>query len=115
MMGPPTTKPVGTPVDEALAHAQFHARTGVSEIGSTVIRSGFKDSGHFWDCVVTDGREWHYIRVLGPGLEPFASFSSEDIESGIDRFAATLPSEGRLRALLNANPLHIDSSGEISD
>jgi hypothetical protein len=65
-MDPATTKPVGTPVDDALAHAQFHARTGVSGIGSTVIRSGYKDSGHFWDCVVTDGRQWHYIRVLGP-------------------------------------------------
>jgi hypothetical protein len=43
----------------------------VSGIGSTVIRSGYKDSGHFWDCVVTDGREWHYIRVLGPDLGQF--------------------------------------------
>jgi hypothetical protein len=114
-MVPPTLKQLGTPVDEALAHAEFHARAGVSGIGSAVVRSEYEDGGHFWDCVVTDGREWHYIRVLGPDLGPFPSFSSEDIESGIDRFAATLPSEARLRALLNANPLHVDRDGEISD
>ncbi len=108
-------KPVGTPVAESLAHAEFHARVGVSGLGSTVVRSGYEAGGPFWDCVVTDGREWHYIRVLGPDLGPFPPLSTEDIESGIDRFAATLPSAVRLRALLNANPLHIDRNGEISD
>ena len=108
-------KPVGTPVDDSLEHARFHLRVGASGIGSSVVRSGYGDGGHFWDCVVTDGREWHYVRVLGPDLGPFPPLSNEDIESGIGRFAATLPAAGRLRALLNANPLHIARSGEISD
>ena len=114
-MDPPTPKQVGTPVDEALAHAEFHAREGVSGIGSAVVRSGHEAGGHFWDCVVTDGRQWHYIRVIGPDLGPFAALSNEDIEAGIDRFAATLPPADRMRALLNANPLHVDRDGQISD
>lgn len=114
-MDAPAPKPVGTPVAESLAHAGFHARIGASGIGSAVVRSRYEDRGHRWDCVVTDAQEWHYIRVLGPALGPFPPLSTEDIESGIDRFAATLPSADRLRALLNANPLHIDRNGEISD
>jgi hypothetical protein len=114
-MDPPTPKQVGIPVDEALAHGEFQARAGVSGIGSAVVRSGYEAGGHFWDCVVTDGRQWHYIRVLGPDLGPFAALSNEDIEAGIDRFAATLPPANRMRALLNANLLHVDRDGEISD
>jgi hypothetical protein len=47
------------------------------------------------------------------GVHP--DISSQAVERGIERFAATLPAEGRLRALLNANPLHIDSAGVVRD
>jgi hypothetical protein len=40
---------------------------------------------------------------------------NEDIVAEIDRSAARLPSADRMRALLNANPLHVDRDGEISD
>ncbi len=110
-----TPNSAGTTVEEYLAHARFHAGVSASGIGAAVVRSGIKDEVHFWDCVVTDGREWHYIRVLGPDRGPFPSMSNDDIEAAIDRFAATLPTEYRLRALLNANPLHLHRTGEITD
>jgi hypothetical protein len=80
-----------------------------------VVRSGFEHGHHVWDCVVTDAREWHYVRVLGRDLGAFPNLPTEDVERGIERFAAKLPTEYRLRALLNANPLHIDSHGEVTD
>jgi hypothetical protein len=33
----------------------------------------------------------------------------------IQRFAATLPAQDRIRHLLNANPLHVDREGNVSD
>jgi hypothetical protein len=68
-----------------------------------------------WDCIVTDGRESHYIRVLGPGLGQFPDISVDDIESGVERFAGTLPVQNRLYNLLNANPLHINANRNVSD
>jgi hypothetical protein len=89
--------PAGTTVDEYPAHAGFHAgfHAGVSTsaFGAAVVR----------------------VRVLGPDLGPFPSMPNEDIERAIDRFAATVPTEYRLRALLNANPLHLHRTGEITD
>jgi hypothetical protein len=52
---------------------------------------------------------------IGAGLPPFPNISSEQVEQGIERFAATLPARDRLRHLLNANPLHIDRDGTVSD
>ena len=68
-----------------------------------------------WTCIVTDGREWHYVRVIGVNLPPFPNISLEQVEKGIERFAAMLPAQDRLRHLLNANPLHIDRDGTVSD
>ena len=34
-------------------------------IGAAVVRSTSNESEHVWEAIVTDGREWHYIRVLG--------------------------------------------------
>jgi hypothetical protein len=68
-----------------------------------------------WECIVTDGREWHYIRVLGSGVGPFPDISLEAIESGIERFAGTLPAQNRLYNLLNANPLHLNRDRGVSD
>ena len=51
----------------------------------------------------------------GPIWGRGASLSTEDIERGIERFAATLPAERRLRQLLNASPLHIGRDGKVRD
>ena len=104
-----------SPVGEFLKHAELHAERSRSGIGAAVTRSTFENGERIWDCVVTDGREWHYIRVLGDGVGPFPDVSSEDMEDAIDRFAATLPAGYRLRHLLNANPLHLERDGEVHD
>ena len=101
--------------DDLRAHATFEARRSPSGIGAAVARSGYDDGGHFWECIVSDGEEWHFIRVLGVELGPSTDLTSEDIEHGIEGFAATLPDSYRLRVLLNTNPLHVDRSGTVSD
>ena len=103
------------PIDEYLAHAEFHARENPTRIGAAVVRSEYKDGGRIWDCVVSDGGEWRYIRVESTELRPFPNISTEDIEEGIIRFAATLPTRDRIRHLVNANPLHVDRDGEVAD
>ena len=102
-----------TPVQEHLAHARLHARESPTGIGAAAISSAIDGGDHAWECVVTDGREWHYVR--GTGVGPFPNLSTEDVEEGIERFAATLPAQDRIRHLLNANPLHIDREGNVSD
>jgi hypothetical protein len=104
-----------TPVKDFRAHAEFHARESQSGIGAAVIHSASGNGEHVWECIVTDGHEWHYVRIVGIGLGPFPSISTEDVEQGIERFAATLPARDRIRHLLNANPLHIDIDGTVSD
>jgi hypothetical protein len=104
-----------TPIQEDLAHARFHARESATGIGAAVVSSEIEGRERSWECVVTDGREWHYVRVLGAGVGPFPNISAEDVEQGIERFAATLPAQDRLRHLLNANPLHIDRDGNVTD
>jgi hypothetical protein len=97
------------------AHAAFRARRSETGIGAALVRSTSDEREHVWDCIVTDGREWHYIRVLGSGLGRFRDISVEDIECGIERFAGTLPAQNRIYNLLNANPLHIDRNRNVSD
>ena len=80
-----------------------------------MVSSKYEDGKRIWDCVVSDGGEWHYIRVESTELGPFPNISSEDVEEGIIRFAATLPAPNRIRHLLNANPLHVDRDGAVSD
>jgi hypothetical protein len=104
-----------SPAELYRAHAMVRARDSASGIGAAVVRSAFEDEGHVWDCVVTDGDEWHYIRVVGPDVGPFRNFPSEEVESAVERFAAALPAKARIRHLLNANPLHIDHDGNVSD
>jgi|HubBroStandDraft_6_1064221.scaffolds.fasta_scaffold1492012_2 hypothetical protein len=100
--------------DDLRAHAVFEARRSASGIGAAVARSGYSDGRHFWECIVSDGEEWHFIRVVGLDLGASPDLTPEDIERGIERFAATLPESYRLRTLLNANPLHADRRGTIS-
>ena len=85
------------PAKDYRAHAEFHARESPTGIGAAVVHSTFEDGAHVWDCIVTDGNEWHYVRVLGPDLGPFPNISAEDVEHGIERFAATLPARDRIR------------------
>jgi hypothetical protein len=106
---------VRSPAMDYLAHAEFHARESPAGIGAAVTASRFENGQHIWDAIVTDGHEWHYIRVLGPDLGAYPQLASEDIEQSIERFAATLPEKYRLRHLLNANPLHVDRNGTVQD
>jgi len=95
--------------------AAFAARQSPSGIGAAVARSGYSEAGHFWECIVTDGNEWHFVEVIGVDLSPSPDLSTEDIKHGIERFAATLPEAHRLHTLLEANPLHVDRSGAVTD
>ena len=79
------------------------------------MRTTWEHGQPVWDCVVSDDREWHYVRVIGTNLGPFPNLSSEDVEEGIMRFAEELPATYRIRHLLNRNPLHIDSTGTVTD
>lgn len=101
--------------EDSLEHAGFHLREDGAGIGVAVARSICKHGERVWDCVVRDAREWHYIRVIGSDLGSFSSISTEDVEQGIERFAAILPRENRLSSLVNANPLHIDRNGTVHD
>jgi hypothetical protein len=96
-------------------HAEDRLGASPGGIGAAAVYSGFQHGEHVWDCIVTDGSEWHYIRVLGSDLGPYPDLSAEDVEQGVERFAATLPSEYRIRHVLNANPLHIDRQGNVRD
>lgn len=104
-----------TSAEQYRAHAAFRARRNGTGIGAAQVRSTSDESEHVWECIITDGREWHYIRVLGSGLGQFPDISVAEIESGIERFAGTLPAQNRLYNLLNANPLHIDRNRNVSD
>jgi hypothetical protein len=101
--------------EEVREHAEFNARRSASGIGAAVVRAEYRNGQHVWECVVTDVREWHYIEVIGTDLSGFEELESDDIEHGIDRFAGTLSSDYRLQALMNANPLHIDRTGHVTD
>jgi hypothetical protein len=103
------------PAEEYRAHAEDRLAASPSGIGAAATYSGFRDGAHIWECIVTDGRESHYVLVVGSDLGPYPDLSAEDVEQGIERFAATLPSEYRIRQLLNANPLHIDGHGNVED
>jgi hypothetical protein len=101
--------------EELRAHAAFRAQQSASGIGAAVARFSRGDGDHYWECIVGDGGEWHFVRVIGAGLGAFPDLAPEDIERGIERYAATLPESYRLGALVNANPLHVDGNGTVSD
>jgi hypothetical protein len=98
---------------ELREHAAFAAQRSPGGIGAAVERSGYSDGEHFWECIISDGKQWHFIRVLGVDLPPAPGVGTEDIEHGIEAFAGTLPESNRVDALLNANPLHVDRSGTV--
>jgi hypothetical protein len=115
MVGNNPSDPAPPPADESRARAEDRIGASPGGIGAAAVYSGFQDEQHVWECIVTDGREWHYIRVVGSDLGPFPDLSAEDVEQGVERFAATLQPEYRIRQLLNANPLHIDRHGNVED
>ena len=104
-----------SPAKDFRAHADFHARESPTGIGAAVIESSADADEHVWECIVSDGHEWHHVRVVGVDLPPFPNISTEQVEEGIERFAATLPARDRIRHLLNANPPHVDIDGTVSD
>jgi hypothetical protein len=106
--------PTGS-AEEHLDHLAFRARFSDTGIGAAVVTAKYKAGHRSWDCIAGDRDEWHYLQVIGVDLGPFAGLPPEDIEDGIERFAATLPAEYRLRRLINFNPLHIDRHGTVGD
>jgi hypothetical protein len=100
--------------DDLREQAAFAAGRSPSGIGAAVTHSGYSNGEHFWEVIVSDGRQWQFIRVLGADLGPTPDLAGEDIAQGIEAFAATLPQSDRLYALLNANPLHVNRSGAVS-
>ncbi len=101
--------------DDLRSHAAFKAQRSPSGIGAAVARSGYSNGEHTWECIISDGSQWHFIEVVGVDLGPTTGLATEDVEQGIEAFAATLPQSSRLDALLSANPLHVDRSGTVTD
>lgn len=101
--------------DDVRSHAAFEAQRSPSGIGAAVARSGYSNGEHTWECIISDGSQWHFIEVVGVDLGPTTGLATEDVEQGIEAFAATLPDSSRLDALLSANPLHVDRSGTVTD
>lgn len=101
--------------DDLRSHAAFEAKRSPSGIGAAVARSGYSNGEHTWECIISDGEQWHFIQVLGVDVGPAAGLATDDVEQGIQAFAATLPQPSRLDALLSANPLHVDRSGTVTD
>jgi hypothetical protein len=103
------------PAEEHLDHLAFRAGFSDTGIGAAVVSTEYRAGHRSWECIVGDPDEWHYVQVIGVDLGPFAGLPPEDIEDGIERFAATLPAAYRLRRLINLNPLHIDRHGTVRD
>ena len=101
--------------EKHLDHLAFRARFSNAAIGAAVVTARYEARHRSWDCIAGDRYEWHYLRVIGVDLGPFAGLPPEDIEDGIERFAATLPAEDRLHQLINFSPLHIDRHGTVDD
>src|ERR1700761_7373532 len=98
------------PAEEHLDHLAVRAR-----LGAAVVTAKYEAGHRNWDCIAGDPDEWHYLQVIGVDLGPFSGLPPEDIEDGIERFGATLPTGDRLHQLINFSPLHIDRHGTVGD
>jgi hypothetical protein len=98
-----------------LTEAKSRASRSGSGIGASVVSAAFDDRGHVRECIVTDGREWHYVEVIGADASLSADVPPEVIETAVERFAETLPEDYRLGGVVNANPLHLTRAGEVVD
>jgi hypothetical protein len=94
-----------------LTAAKARAAQSPSGIGAAVVRSEPGARGHTWQCVVTDGNEWHYVEVMGPEAGFSADIPDEDIETTVERFAEGLPEDYRLGGVVNASPLQFTPDG----
>jgi hypothetical protein len=103
------------PTEERLDHLAFRARSSHIRIGAAVVTARYEGGHRSWNCIAGDPDEWHYLQVIGVDLGPFTGLPPEDIEDGIERFAATLPAEDRLHQLINFSPLHVDRHGTVGD
>jgi hypothetical protein len=112
---PSVPVPLTGPAERHLDHLVFRARVSDAGIGAAVVTAKYEAGHRSWDCIAGDPEEWHYVQVIGVDLGPFTGLPPEDIEDGIERFAATLPATARLHQLINFSPLHIDRHGTVSD
>jgi hypothetical protein len=103
------------PADEHLDHLAFRAHCSGTGIGAAVVTAKYKEGHRSWDCIVGDPDEWHYVRVIGVDMGPFTGLPPNEIEDGIERFAASLPADDRLHQLINFSPLHVDRHGTVGD
>jgi hypothetical protein len=110
-----TSPAAGSQIEDYRAHAEFNARASGAGVGAAAVSSEFENGEHVWECIISDGSKWHYVRVVGRDLGAHPSLAPEDVEQGIERFAATLPAQNRIRYVLNANPLHIERDGTVRD
>ena len=100
---------------EHLDHLAFRARRSDVGLGVSVVITKYEARHRSWECIAGDPDEWHYLRVIGVDLGPFAGLPPEDVEDGIERFGTTLPAADRLHQLINFSPLHIDRHGTVGD
>lgn len=77
------------PTADSASRAEFHVREDGSGVGAVVVDSSLEHGERMWDVIVRQADECHYVRVLGSALAPFPTISTENIERGIERFAAT--------------------------
>jgi hypothetical protein len=102
-----SNRPVPSGITGYIEHASFRAGRANGGIGAAVTNSSFGADGHRWECIVSDGRVHHYVSVVARALGPRPNVSAYDLERAVESFAARLPEQGRLRAVLAANPLHL--------
>jgi hypothetical protein len=100
---------------DRISHAEAHAYRSPSGVGAATVETEVRGAERQWLCVVSDGQTWHYVPVIGSGVGPAPDISPEDVEHGIEDFAATLPAPNRLQNVINASPLHIHASGRVTD
>ena len=103
------------PAEGHLNHLAFRARQSGTGIGAAVVEAKYQEGHRIWDCIAGDPDEWHYLRVFGLDLGMFTSMPPEDIEDGVERFAAALPPEDRLHQLINFSPLHVNRDAVVGD
>lgn len=108
-------RPLPGAQNDYIEHARYRAGQSAGGIGAAITRSGFGAGGHTWECIVSDGHTHHYVSIRAPSLGPRPNLSPPDLESAVESFAASFPEEARLRALVQANPLHLDESGAVRD
>jgi hypothetical protein len=81
------------PVEYYLTEAKSRASRSASGIGAAVVSAESDDRGDVRECIVTDGREWHYVELIATDASLSADQPPEVIEAAVERFAETLPED----------------------